>query len=142
MADANATLSGLITGFKSHGKPQSQASSAEDKPKSRYWLNVGIKAGDKLVCLPRGIPLSGLEAKQIPGANTKNPEFRQLRQAEAELWEAFKQILEGMKPGDTMELPALTCELRMVEDTEESSEEQTTNPFSVAALLTQSLPKK
>ena len=140
MADANATLSNLITGFKSGGKQQAQASS-EEKPKSRYWLNVGIKAGDKLVCLPRGIPLSGLEAKQVPNSN-KNPEFKQLRQAEAELWEAFKQILEGMKPGDTIELPAMTCELRMVEDAEEPIEEQQANPCSVAALLTGSLAKK
>lgn len=113
---------------------QNNQNQAESKPKSEFWVNVGIERGGKLVSLPMGIALDKLEARKIPGSSTKNLEFRQLRQAEADLWSKMQQLMATMKPGETVVLP-FQVELRRCEAPEIATEaEETANPFLVGPL--------
>lgn len=122
-----------INDFITNTNNQNQ-NQTESKPKSEFWVNVGIERGGKLVSLPMGIALDKLEARKIPGSSTKNVEFRQLRQAEADLWSKMQTIMAGMKPGETVILP-FQVELRRCEAPEQTTEtEETSNPFLVGPL--------
>lgn len=103
------------------------------KEPTLFWLNVGVKRQDKLVQLPMGIPLDKLTARKVPSASTKNPEFRNLRLAEHQLWEKVKELMGTLKPGESMELP-FTVEIRRVEEAQQTEEnvEADANPFDVS----------
>ena len=123
------TINDFITGGQSNHENQTAA-----KPKSEFWVNVGIERNGKLVCLPMGIALDKLEARKIPGSSSKNTEFRFLRLAEADLWKKMQEIMAQMKPGEVISLP-FQVELRRCEATEQVEEQDTTvNPFAVGPL--------
>lgn len=125
------TINDFITNTNNQNNGNQTESS---KPKSEFWVNVGIERGGKLVSLPMGIALDKLEARKIPGSSTKNLEFRQLRQAEADLWSKMQTIMAGMKPGETVILP-FQVELRRCEAPEQVTEvDDTANPFLVGPL--------
>ena len=123
------TINDFITGGQSNHENQTAA-----KPKSEFWVNVGIEKAGKLVSLPMGIALDKLEARKIPGSSSKNTEFRFLRLAEADLWKKMQEIMAQMKPGEVISLP-FQVELRRCEATEQVEEQDTTvNPFAVGPL--------
>ena len=124
------TINDFITGgVQNHENQNSQA-----KPKSEFWVNVGIERNGKLVSLPMGIALDKLEPRRIPGSSSKNQEFRFLRLAEADLWKKMQEIMASMKPGEVVTLP-FQVELRRCEATEVVEEQDTTvNPFAVGPL--------
>lgn len=118
-------------------KNTSQESQNNKPPPSEFWLNVGIRVGDTLVSLPRGIALDNLEAKSIPNSNTKNPEFRALRIEEAKLWNQLREFLSTLKPGQSVPLDKLVCEVRRIDSKESPLEEEdpTENPFATGGLF-------
>ena len=130
-----ATVNDLISGFTKKAQPASQGNESTSKPeKTQFWINVGIERAGKLVSLPMGIPLDKLEARKIPGSSTKNVEFRQLRQAEADLFSKVQQVMAAMKPGETYKLP-FTVEIRRCEEAEVTTEQDVNeNPFAVGPL--------
>ncbi len=107
------------------GEQQTTETNGKQKEQTKFWLNVGVRRGEKLVTLPMGIPLDNLKAKAIPGPATKNQDFRHLRMAESQLFDRIREMMAGLKPGETMELP-LTVELRCVDEkTDEETPAQT-----------------
>ena len=124
------TINDFITGGDKNHENTAQA-----KPKSEFWVNVGIERNGKLVCLPMGIALDKLEARRIPGSSSKNTEFRFLRLAEADLWKKMQEIMASMKPGETISLP-FQVELRRCEATEVvEDQDSTVNPFAVSPVI-------
>lgn len=102
-----------------------------EKEKTQWWINVGIERNGKLVSLPMGIPMDKLEARKIPGSSSKNTEFRQLRMAEADLFQKIQAIMGQMQPGQVVKLP-FTVELRRCEENEQPTEQDSSvNPFAV-----------
>jgi hypothetical protein len=116
------TPKAVASGGRTHDKTEPKREPA------RYWLNVGVVRGEKLLTLPMGIPLDKLKAKPIPN---KASDFQQLRAGEADLWKAFKAEFEKLKPGESKKLN-LTCEIRMTSEAE--AVEEDTNPYAVGAL--------
>lgn len=113
---------------------QNQNTSTKQKKDTRYWINVGLERNGKLVSLPMGIPLDGLEARRIPSPKTQNQDFRNLRVAEAQLWDKVKEIFSTLKPGDEVTLP-FTVKLRMTDDKEMVDEvDATDNPYAIGDL--------
>lgn len=127
----------LITNFSKIGMPTTETQAANSTQKQRkdtqFWLNVGVERNGVLVSLPMGIPLDELQARAIPSPKTKNPEFRQLRQAEYQLWELMKQQMSTMKPGEEVELP-FTVKLRRIDEKEVPEEiDNSENPFAIGS---------
>lgn len=133
-----ADTSNLIPNFDNiqiPGAGKSNTSTKEKRDPTVFWVNVGIKRNGKLIQLPMGIPLDKLEARKIPGPNTKNQEFRQIRQAEAELWNQIKLLMSKMKRGQTVELPSFSVEIHMTEEAENTEEiDNSENPFAIGSL--------
>jgi len=128
MTSINELISNLSS-LKQNGVGGSTNESAKEK--TQFWVNVGVERGGKLVSLPMGIPMDKLEARKIPGNSSKNTEFRQLRQAEADLFAKIQKIMAQMQPGETVKLP-FTVELRRCEENETVTEQDSgTNPFAV-----------
>lgn len=99
----------------------------EPRKASEFWINVGVQVGDKLVQLPLGIPLDGLKSRPIPSGEG---EFRQLRLAEASLWEQVQGVMAQMEPGQEIPLPKLTAVLRR--NKQPAEDENKENPFKVS----------
>lgn len=107
----------------------------EDRKPTKYWLNVGLQRQDKFLTLPMGIPLDDLEPKPIPGPQSKNQDFRNLRIGEAQLHGKIQEIMAGLKPGQSIKLP-LEVEIRMVDEKMEPTEKEVeNNPYAVGDLL-------
>lgn len=107
----------------------------EEQPPTKFWINVGVKRGDKLVSLPAGIPLDRLVAKKIPNVDTKNPEFRNLRIGEAQLWAKIQEIMQTLKPGERSYLK-LDCEIYHTKESEQVDlDDQAENPFAIGDIL-------
>ena len=107
------------------------SSETEEKPKSKFWLNVYLDAGQgKKLYLPRGIALSGVTAKEMPTGKA-SAEFRAQRAAEAQLWASLEQFLETLAPGQVEEMTDLHVEIRRIEEATET-EAMPENGFSSA----------
>lgn len=116
-------------GSKANGK------SGEKRPPTQYWLNVGVVRGtngnEKLLTLPQGIPLDGLEARSIPSQKTNNQDFRNMRIAEAQLWKAMQELIATLKPGESRRVD-LVCEIRRIDEKAEvTDDEVATNPYAL-----------
>ncbi len=143
MTTTKTTAAQLINSFDNIPLPGSERRTAsnqatqQEKQPVFFWLNVGIERNGKLVQLPMGIPLDGLKARKVPGPSTKNLEFRQLRQAEAQLWTKVQEVMASLKPGESVKLP-FSVEIRRVEEAvseEESETETSENPFAIGNLF-------
>jgi hypothetical protein len=131
MAESTSSILPNLDEVGEQSSTTAQAESKSDKsklPKTRYWLNVGVVRNGKLLSLPMGIPLDGLKAKAIPTISlkdvseeqaTRRVDFRDLREEEAKLWEAFSKMFHGLKPGEERDVN-FTCRVRMTENTEET----------------------
>lgn len=113
------------------GEQEQQGGEKKEKQNTKFWLNVGIERGGKLVSLPMGIPLDNLKPKAIPGPSTKNQDFRFLRMAESQLFDKVQEIKATMKPGEVCRLPFIV-ELRMTDEKVEPTEEEfQQNPYAI-----------
>lgn len=120
--------------------PAAGAASAApaDKPKSQFWLNVGLDAsgagmeGYDFLSLALGIPLDGME--MLP-TNSKNQQFAQFQQARNALYEQLMELAKGLKPGEATIVP-LQVQVRRVGN-DNPAPDAGSNPFM--ALLS---PKK
>jgi len=101
---------------KTFGK---SASTVEDKPKAKFWLNLGYTAQgedgeDKFVSLPTGIPLDTQEPLDVKKIN--NDDFRQLRSAQNNLLEELIAYAEStLQPGQETVIQ-LQVQLRRVKE--------------------------
>ena len=115
---------------------QAAAATAE-KPKSQYWLNVGLDAsgagmeGYDFLSLAMGIPLDGMETLST---NSKNLQFAQFQQARNALYEQLMELAKNLKPGEAAIVP-LQVQVRRVGN-DNPAPDASANPF--LALLTPS----
>jgi len=119
----------IIPSFDDIVLPPKNGAETKDKERkvSEFWINVGVQVGDKLVQLPLGIPLDGLKSRPIPSGEG---EFRQLRLAEANLWEQLQGVMAQMEPGQEVHLPKLVAVLRR--NKSQPDDENKENPFKVS----------
>lgn len=108
-----------------HSGTEQNQNSAK-RPAAKFWVNVGIKRGGKMLTLPMGIALDNLQAKPLP---KQRGEFYHLREAEAQLWEKIQALMATLKPGESKTLP-FEVEIRRVEEKQDSPESQE-NPFAL-----------
>lgn len=118
--------------------PFGKKNETKEQPDTQFWLNVGLMRGEgdqrKLVSLPGGIALDRLIARKIPSSETKNQDFRNLRIAEAQLWEKFQSIMNSLKPGERRVLKLDVEIYRIKENEVVDLENQPENPYSVGDL--------
>lgn len=124
---------------RTFGKPQvgsvKGAAQQAERPKSRFWLNIGYASGvldehgaDKFVSLPAGIPLDGQERVNT---NSRNAEFAAFQSARNDLLAQIMAVAENLQPGEE-KLLQLQVQLRRVNDEAEEIP-ATQNAFSQAA---------
>lgn len=111
------------------------ATQQAERPKSRFWLNIGYASGvldehgvDKFVSLPAGIPLDGQERVNT---NSRNAEFAAFQSARNDLLAQIMAVAENLQPGEE-KLLQLQVQLRRVNDEAEEIP-ATENAFSQAA---------
>jgi len=113
---------------ESNGNGTNNGDTKATREPARYWLNVGIVRGDKLLTLPMGIALDKLKAKNIP---QKASDFQALRIEEGKLWGQFKEFYQELKPGESKRVN-FVCEIRMTSEAEQI--EETENPYLLGKL--------
>ena len=115
---------GTIDFNRSFGaKPAASASKGNgntDRPKSRFWLNVGYSSGvkgedgmERFVSLPSGIPLDGHQERL--STNTRNTDYAAFQAARNELLDEILVVAEKLEPGEE-KLLNLQIQLRRVND--------------------------
>ena len=126
-----------LKAFASQLPVAGQQAPAAEKPKSQFWLNVGLDAsgmgveGYDFLSLAMGIPLDGMEALST---NSKNVQFAQFQQARNALYEQLVELAKNLKPGEAAIVP-LQVQVRRVGN-DNPVPDATVNPF--LALLTPS----
>ncbi len=124
MAIVNNPFAGLIA------PAQSAASAPAEKPKSQFWVNVGLDAsaaaveGYDFLSLAMGIPLDGMETLST---NSKNQQFAQFQQARNALAEKLIEMAKDLKPGESAIVP-LQVQIRRV-GTENAAPDSSVNAF-------------
>ena len=137
-ANANSTTIDFFRPFnnnKGAGQTKHQGSNT-DRPKSRFWINIGYDSGvldeytgnNKFVSLPAGIPLDGQERVNT---NSRNAEFAAFQSARNDLLAQIMAVAENLQPGEE-KLLQLQVQLRRVNDEAEEIP-ATENAFSQAA---------
>lgn len=108
------------------------AAAPSDKPKARFWLNVGYDSGvveedgqSRFVSLPIGIPLD--TQNRLP-TNSRNDDFASFQAARNDLLDQLMEIANGLEPGEDKILK-LEVQLRRVND-EQPEASISTNKFA------------
>lgn len=109
------------------------AASTNDRPKSRFWLNIGYDSGvanedgkgTRFVALPAGIPLDGQE--KLP-TNSRNRDFAAFQAARNDLMDQLMAVAESLQPGEE-KLLNLQVQLRRVND-DMAEPDAASNPFA------------
>ena len=75
---------------------------ATERPKAKYWLNVGYTTNEgteeaKFISLPTGIPL---DTQEHVSTKSSNADFRAMRCAQNDLLEQLVAFAEGLEPGE------------------------------------------
>lgn len=80
----------------------SNNSGSTERPKAKFWLNVGYTANEgtedaKFISLPTGIPL---DTQEPLSTKSSNDDFRAMRCAQNDLLEQLVAFAEGLEPGE------------------------------------------
>lgn len=97
----------------------SAAGSKTERPKAKFWLNIGYVANEgsedeKFISLPTGIPLDTQEP--LP-TNSSNADFRAMRCAQNDLLAQLNAFAEKLEPG-AEGIIHLQVQLRRVKEAE------------------------
>ena len=100
--------------------PIGNKANSGDRPKAKFWLNIGYDSGvhdettggTKFVSLPAGIPLDGQERL---ATNSRNQEFAAFQSARNNLMDQIMARAEQLLPGEEVILN-LSIQLRRVND--------------------------
>lgn len=110
MSIQNNAFQNEFTRMLQHKSEQSNSggkSSNSDRPKARFWLNVGIltkvtnaegEQVDHFVALPQGIPLDTMEPLAIRG---QNMDYRARLSAQNDLLQQAIAVATTLAPGET-----------------------------------------
>jgi hypothetical protein len=101
-----------------------QGGSNADKPRAKYWLNVGYSTTvmigtveeERFISLPLGIPLDTQEKLKV---NSKNDDFAAQQTARNHLFEQIMEVAGALKPGEDR-LLNLQIQLRAISDDREA----------------------
>jgi hypothetical protein len=100
-------------------KSSAPSANHSDKPKARYWLNIGYDSGvvdedgqSRFVSLPVGIPLDTQD--RLP-TNSRNKDFASFQAARNDLLDQLMELAGGLEPGEDKVLK-LEVQLRRVND--------------------------
>lgn len=111
---------------------QTQTPAKADKPKSEFWLNVGVQVGDQFISLPFGLALDDMK---IMDAKGNNQEWIQTVQAKNALLQALQGTAAGLESGSSVVISELQVQLLRASKPESTSNGDD-NPL-VAAILAQ-----
>ena len=119
-------------GAGNNGAAASTATTNGDKPKAKFWLNIGyVAAGagddgeDRFVSLPVGIPLDTMEHV---ATNSRSDSYREFQSARNDLLDQITAVAAGLAPGQDTELN-LTIQLRRVSE-EQAPVDSSANRFA------------
>jgi hypothetical protein len=120
------------------GRGRTQGTSTEDRPKAKYWLNVGYLADHivdgedepRFIALPVGIPLDTTEPAQVRGSNEL---YRAMVTAQNDLLADIVSEASKLEPGQAViigdpENQPLVLQLRRVAAEQEAIKPDE-NPF-------------
>lgn len=85
--------------FGANNGNMGSSNTAQDKPKAKFWLNVGYETGDAkypFVSLPLGIPLDMSDANELRGSN----EYVNFLSAQNSLLEQIIEQANTLAPGE------------------------------------------
>lgn len=111
---------------------QTQTPAKADKPKSEFWLNVGVQVGDQFISLPFGLALDDMKIMDVKG---NNQEWIQTVQAKNALLQALQDTAAGLESGSSVVISKLQVQLLRASKPESTSNGDD-NPL-VAAILAQ-----
>ena len=118
-------------------KSDAPVSSNNDRPKAKYWLNVGMVVDSpvegeetRFISLPTGIPLDTQE--RVP-TNSKNDVHRAFQSARNNLLDQLLEVAEALAPGEE-KMINLQIQLRAVSEESEAIPSDV-NPFVIKAAL-------
>lgn len=124
---------------KSQSTTAAGTSAKAERPKTQFWLNVGIvltgagKDGEDLfVSLPMGLALDDMKAVNVRG---QNADWVHLQQAKNSLLEATKKAGANLQPGERQLLPEFSVELARISENDQQGN-AAENPL-IGALLNQ-----
>jgi hypothetical protein len=112
-------------------KSSAPAAGNSDKPKARFWINLGYDSGvlddegnSRFVSLPVGIPLDTQE--RLP-TTSRNKEYASFQAARNDLLDQLMELANSLQPGEEQILK-LEVQLRRVND-EQPEASATDNKF-------------
>lgn len=119
-------------GAGNNNSSAASTSTTTDKPKAKFWLNIGyVAAGagddgeDRFVSLPVGIPLDTMEHV---ATNSRSDSYREFQSARNDLLDQIMSVAAELAPGQDQELN-LTIQLRRVAE-EQAPVEAGNNRFA------------
>lgn len=126
----------MVDFAKTFGVPSNSAAStstttAGDRPKSQYWLNVGVPVGEgdeaRFVSLPMGIALDGMKHLPIRGSNE---DFNSFTGARNDLLDQIMELAASLAPGQDAVL-SLSVQVRRINEETEAPAVDASNPYKI-----------
>lgn len=116
-ANTAASPAAFGTTFGAKSQPKNQT---EDRPKAKFWMNIGVPADvvlededeARFISLPVGIPLDTQE--RLP-TNSRNDTFSAFQSARNNLLDQIMAFAENLAPGEEAIMP-LQVQLRRVSE--------------------------
>ncbi|QIG67716.1 RNA polymerase RNAP1 subunit A protein [Rhizobium phage RHph_Y38] len=102
------------------------AAQAQERPKTEYWLNIGIVAQDgTFVALPVGLPLDTMEKRVIRGSNQ---EWNALQSASNSLLDMLLEQVKELSAGQEEVIEGLSIQVKRVK-ADAGAVDANVNPF-------------
>lgn len=110
-----------------NAQPAARTSNArEERPKTEYWINLGIVANDgTFVGLPVGLPLDTMAKREIRGSNQ---EWNALTSASNSLLDMLLEQIKELAPGQEELIDGLHIQVKRVK-AEAGEVKADVNPF-------------
>lgn len=124
----------MVDFAKTFGSPTPSQSNTNgsDRPKSQFWLNVGMRAGEgdaeRFVSLPQGVALDNLKPIAIRGSNE---DYNKFTAARNDLLDQIMTLAASLDPGGEAYL-SLEVQVRRVNDEVEApAVDEASNAYAI-----------
>ncbi|QIG76539.1 RNA polymerase RNAP1 subunit A protein [Rhizobium phage RHph_I1_6] len=114
--------------FNAPQTSRSNNNQTQERPRTEYWLNIGIEAQDgTFVALPNGLPLDTMEPRVIRGSNE---EWNALQAASNSLLAMILEQVKELAPGQEEVINGLSIQVKRVK-ADAGAPSKETNPFLI-----------
>lgn len=86
---------------------------AQDRPRAKLWVNVGVMVNGRFINLPVGIPLDTMEPAVVSG---QSEDWIKLQSARNGLLKAMQTEGDKLEPGAEMIVPGIQVSIRRINE--------------------------